>query len=83
MATLYVENVPDDLYEALRAQARRENRSISAEILEMLKDNVVTEQELSRRRQILERLEKLRSIPVLPGVNYQSAEEMIREDRDR
>jgi plasmid stability protein len=83
MATLYVENVPDDLYEALRAQARRENRSISAEILEMLKDNIVTEQELSRRRQILERLEKLRSIPVLPGVNYQSAEEMIREDRDR
>ena len=83
MATLYVENVPDELYEALRAQARRENRSISAEVLAMLKDNVPTEQELARRREIFERLEKLRAIPVPADVKYQSAEEMIREDRDR
>jgi plasmid stability protein len=83
MATLYVENVPDDLYEALRAQARRENRSIAAEVLAMLKDHVPTEQELARRRDLLERLEKFRATPVPKGVAYQSAEDMIREDRDR
>jgi plasmid stability protein len=83
MATLYVENVPDDLYEALRAQARRENRSIAAEVLAMLKDHVPTEQELARRRDLLERLEKFRATTVPTGVAYQSAEDMIREDRDR
>lgn len=33
MATLYVENVPDDLYKALRARARERHRSIAAEVL--------------------------------------------------
>jgi len=83
VATLYVENVPDDLYEALRSQARRENRSIAAEVLAMLKDHVPTEQELARRRDLLERLEKFRATTVPTGVAYQSAEDMIREDRDR
>ena len=36
MATLYVENVPDELYEALRKRARRNRKSIAAEVLELL-----------------------------------------------
>ncbi len=36
MATLYVENVPDELYEALRKCARNQRRSIAAEVLELL-----------------------------------------------
>jgi plasmid stability protein len=83
MATLYVENVPDSLYEALRAQARRENRSISAEVLELLNENVVTEEELARRRNLGKRLAKLRAISTPPGMKFPSAEEMIREDRER
>jgi plasmid stability protein len=31
MATLYVENVPDDRYEALRSRAKARRRSIAAE----------------------------------------------------
>jgi plasmid stability protein len=34
MATLYVENVPDDLYEALRNRARSQRRSIAAEVIQ-------------------------------------------------
>jgi len=83
MATLYVENVPDDLYEALRAQARRANHSISAEVLELLEQNVVTEEELARRRALGERLARLRALPTPPGVKFPSTEEMIREDRER
>jgi hypothetical protein len=49
----------------------------------MLKDHVPTEQELARRRDLLERLEKFRATTVPTGVAYQSAEHMIREDRDR
>ena len=33
MATLYVENVPDEVYEALRAQAKSNRRSIAAELM--------------------------------------------------
>jgi plasmid stability protein len=46
MAKLYVENVPDDLYKALRERARARRRSIAAEVLALLEENVPTEQEL-------------------------------------
>jgi antitoxin FitA-like protein/ClpA/ClpB-like protein len=36
MATLHVRNVPDDLYERLRAQAEAEGRSIGAEAVQLL-----------------------------------------------
>ena len=36
MATLYVRNVPQDLYRRLRARARHNGRSINAESLEIL-----------------------------------------------
>ena len=46
MATLYVENVPDDLYEALRSQAKARRSSIAAEVLALLKENVPTAKEI-------------------------------------
>ena len=61
MPTLYVENVPEDLYEALRTRAKQKGRSISAEVMELLTDNVPTEAELARRRAILARIRKSRS----------------------
>ena len=42
MATLYVENVPDELYEALRGLARQHRKSIAAEVLTLLEENVPT-----------------------------------------
>ena len=42
MATLYVENVPDDLYEALRSRAKARRRSIAAEVLALLEENIPT-----------------------------------------
>ena len=40
MPTLYVENVPKDLYEALRARARKNRSSIAAEVIELLEQFV-------------------------------------------
>jgi plasmid stability protein len=37
MATLHVRNVPDDLYEELRATAERDGRSIGAETITLLR----------------------------------------------
>jgi plasmid stability protein len=48
MPTLYVENVPEALYDALRQRARGNRKSISAEVQAILEDNVPTSQELAR-----------------------------------
>jgi plasmid stability protein len=83
MATLYVENVPDDLYKALRKRARKSGKSIAAEVIALLKQFVPTEAELQRRREFYDRLAELRTkTPLTPGP-FPSAEEMIREDRER
>ena len=83
MPTLYVENVPRDLYEALRARARKNRSSIAAEVIELLEQFVPTPAELRRRAKAFEVLREIQaSVP--PGRGpFPSAEEMIREDRER
>ncbi|HEV2448575.1 MAG TPA: hypothetical protein VGS58_21730 [Candidatus Sulfopaludibacter sp.] len=83
MPTLYVENVPDDLYEALRERARRRKKSISAEVLELLAQNVPTAAELARRHRLLETALRIRAQKPIGKGPFPSAEEMLREDRDR
>jgi len=83
MATLYVENVPDELYESLRSRARKNRTSIAAEVLTVLKENFPSEQELERRRKIWSDLERLRATPSPRPGPFPSAEEMVREDRER
>lgn len=56
MATLYVENVPDALYKALRERARKNRKSIAAEVISLLEQNVPTEAELKRRREFYDRV---------------------------
>ena len=83
MPTLYVENVPKDLYEALRARARKNRSSIAKEVIDLLKDSVPTALELKRRRQFLEDLAEIRAHKPLGPGPFPSTEEMIREDRER
>jgi plasmid stability protein len=83
MPTLYVENVPRDLYEALRKRAKSQRRSIAAEVLALLEQHIPTEKELKRRREFVQKLKRLRaSIPPISG-DFPSSEEMIRQDRSR
>ena len=83
MATLYVENVPDELYEALRERARLRRKSIAAEVLELLVQNVPTPLELKLRRDFLRRLQRLRSEDSPVTGAFPSTEEMQRGDRSR
>lgn len=83
MATLYVENVPEDLYDALRKRARRQRRSLAAEVLSLLEENIPTEKDLKRRRAAFRKLQKLRFTPAPGSGPFPSSEEMIREDRER
>jgi len=83
MPTLYVENVPKDLYEALRKRARANRKSMAAEIIGLLEHNFPTEAELKKRRKALQVLARLRAQPPLTPGPFPSAEQMVREDRER
>jgi plasmid stability protein len=83
MPTLYVENVPEDLYEALRERARKNRTSMAAEVIELLEHFVPTPAELKRRHRVYDELAKLRARPPIGPGPFPSAEEMIREDRER
>jgi antitoxin FitA len=84
MATLHVENFPNDLYEALRKRARIERRSISAEVITLLEQVVPTEAQLKKRRELFNRILKLHADHRSDGdQKFPSTEEMIREDRER
>ena len=83
MPTLYVENIPDDRYQALRERAKKNQRSIAAEIMWFLEHFVPTETEMKKRRKAIEGLKRIRAMaPLSPGP-FPSAEELIREDRER
>ena len=83
MPTLYVENVPEEIYEALRARGQSDGKSISAEVLSLLAENVVTADELARRKKLMNRARKLSSARS-PGTGpFATAEQMQREDRSR
>ena len=83
MPTLYVENVPNELYSALRQRARQHRKSIAAEVLSLLEENVVTPTQLKERQLFLRRIRKLASSSSQPGRVYPTTEEMQRQDRDR
>ena len=83
MATLYVENIPDDLYEALRGRARQHRKSIAAEVLSLLEENVPTAREIKARQQFLRRVPRRRLQRPGAAGDFPSTEEMQREDRTR
>ena len=83
MPTLYVENVPKDLYQALRKRARENRKSIAAEVISLLERNIPTAEELRRRGEFYDRMTEFRAHQHESSGRFPAAEEMIREDRDR
>jgi plasmid stability protein len=83
MATLYVENVPNDVYKAIKKRAKKNGTSMAAEVIAALKRWAPTDVELKRRKELYERMKELSSKPPLTPGPFPSAEEMIREDRER
>ena len=83
MATLYVENVPDGLYEALRRRAREHRKSMAAEVLSLLEENVPTALELESRKEFYHRVLRFRARKPRARGPMISSEELQREDRSR
>ena len=83
MATLYVENVPDDLYAALRKRAKQNRSSIAGEVISILEFSVPTPTQLKRRQKFLDYVLRLKEQSPAPNGPFPSTVEMIREDRER
>ena len=90
MPTLYVENVPEEVYAALRLQAKQKRSSIASEVVALLTERFPTAEEKQRRRVFFEKaLERARAAPKAmamaagAGAGYASTEQMQREDRER
>ncbi len=79
MATLYVRDVPEKLYKRLRARARRNGRSLNAEVLELIDDAVLRE---LTSDEITDRLAELAAEIDLPP-DAPRPEDIIRQERDR
>lgn len=83
MPTLYVENVPDELYRGLRQRARENRSSIAAEVISLLERNIPTAAEMKRRRQFYQRMAKFRTRRTGSDGPFPTTEQMIRKDRER
>jgi plasmid stability protein len=83
MATLYVENIPDQLYTALRQQAKLRRKSIAQEVISLLEAHVSTPQDLARRRELLQKALRMSARRASTPGTFPSAETMLREDRAR
>jgi len=86
MPTLYVRDVPADVYRALHERADEEGRSLSAEAIWLLRRALEHESDDDRRRQAhraaLARLREFRDSATLPPAHLDSVE-ALREDRER
>jgi plasmid stability protein len=81
MPVLYVENVPEEIYAALKSRAREHRKSISAEVITLLAENIPTEADLAKRQAFAARVGQLRSTSA-SGI-FPTVEEMLRDDRNR
>jgi plasmid stability protein len=79
VATLYVRDVPERLYKRLRARARRNGRSLNAEVLELIDEAVLRE---LTSDEITDRLAELAAEIDLPP-DAPRPEDIIRAERDR
>jgi hypothetical protein len=80
MATLYVRDVPDDLYARLRDEAHGSRRSIGAAAIEILQSELRERGDLTVG-ELLKRARKVRARAVRPATV--SIADEIRADRER
>jgi plasmid stability protein len=80
MNTLHVRSVPDDLYSRLQQLARTRNRSLSAQVVEML-SQALEEEELRLKQAAT--LASIRRRRFSPPRESPTSLEFLREDRER
>ena len=80
MPVLHVRNVPDSLYEQIKQQAQRSNRSISAQVITLLQ-RVLTDGG-SPQSEVLGSIRRRRFFNI-HEINVPNSTTILREDRAR
>ncbi|MEZ5864569.1 MAG: hypothetical protein R3D25_11090 [Geminicoccaceae bacterium] len=79
MGTLTVRNIEDDVIQSLKAEARRHNRSLEAEVREVLRRH----RELERRPTVAELLALADKVAAMtPDVAQTDSTDLLRESRE-
>jgi plasmid stability protein len=78
MSTLTIRNVEEDVMKNLKQQAKRNNRSVEAEVRELLKRNVGRKSP----EELLALADKIKAMTP-KGIKQTDSAELLREDRDR
>jgi plasmid stability protein len=82
MATLHVRNVPEKLYKRIQKLAEEENRSVTAEVIQLLSQGLLARESRRGAAVVIERIRQRAQKRVLPRSWVDSAV-LIREDRSR
>ena len=89
MATLQIENLPEDLYQSIQRLATRANVSLNEAVIQMLSQAVpqpqITAQQQAQLDETAAALARIRDRPLINPINsgLPDSTQMIREDRDR
>jgi plasmid stability protein len=85
MATLYVRDMPDRLYETLKKRAAEEGRSISQEAVQLIRLGLLAARPKPdpEFRAWLDRVTEQRERWAKEGRKFPDSTTLIREDRDR
>lgn len=81
MATLQVRELPDDVYQRLRALAAAENRSVAQETVVLLRQALQSGVAAKERRKAL--LKQLQNVDLPKESSWETPEAAVREDRQR
>jgi len=82
MATLHVRNVPEKLYKRIHKLAEKENRSVTAEVIQLLNQGLQVREARQGSAAIIERIRR-RTQKVQLSRSWVNSAELIREDRSR
>lgn len=82
MATLHVRNVPEKLYKRIQKLADEENRSVTAEVIQLLSQGLQAREARRSAASVVDRIRSRTQKLVLPR-GWKDSVELIREDRHR
>ena len=82
MATLHVRNVPDKLYKRIQKLAEKENRSVTAEVIQLLSQGLQMREARGNAAAVIDRIQSYAQNVELPR-DWRDSVELIREDRRR
>ncbi len=81
MVTVTIKNIPEEIYEKIKLQARANHRSVNSEIISIF-EHAIQKRTPRDVKEILERARKVRELTAKHTVTADEIEQMINERRE-